>query len=59
MKRQITFEGKYCQSSAIEWLQDLEKCFEIKKAKIISYNIKKRYDWQQDNKRCKVEVNYK
>lgn len=52
MRTQITFNG---QETAIEWLLNLSKCFEIKSVKLRSYKIETKYSFKN---RCKVEVSY-
>ena len=59
MKKQITFYGKYAIEKATEYLNDLQKCFDIRKASINYYEIKSKPSWVDDRKRCKVVVNFK
>ena len=58
MKKQKTFDGKYCLDNALEYLKHLKECFEIRKAKLICYKSKRRYIWGGANLRCKLEVSY-
>ena len=56
MKKEITFEGNYTQDTrAAEWLLNLSKCFEIKRATLNSYTKETKYTRKHC---CKVVVRY-
>ena len=54
-KKQITFSGSMCMELALDWLQNLEKCFTIKRASVEKY-VKKGSWWNED--KCRLKVQY-
>ena len=51
--KQLTFYGEDRDTRAIEWLLNLSKCFQIRKA-IIKKNPRKFNDWTEDRWVVKV-----
>jgi len=54
MKLQKTFEGNRADNNAIDWLNDLARCFNIKKATI--KEVKQPHNWR--GKRVRLEVRF-
>ena len=53
---QRTFYGSDCEEKALEWLCNMEKCFNLIKISWKKYKIKL---WHGLESRCKVVLNYK
>jgi len=55
MKKQITFYGSNSDSFALEWLNNLSRCFTIKKALIKKIEISRKYGPKELRFRVNVE----
>ena len=56
IKRQRTFYGDNSCRYAMEWLGNLQNCFDIKKASLVNYNVIVNKRWGSKENRTMVKV---